>query len=259
MSKINILQLKDKINSFSKEIRLTQMDSRVKSIMNFNGYLRSSIIEEYGDYIDFLKYIKRFPIPFKVLDYYSQLFDQNMWFIISKISAPDLWFIEKYKHKLNLRYAYIRSGTNITEEFIENNFHLVSLNDAVNLYSNLSEDFIKKYEDQIDFDILQISQNLSEEFIKSRIDKINLKHIIMYQTLSEEFIEKYIPDSLYSVVVTYQTVSESFAEKHSEKFNMYYYLRSNYDMVTPEFLDKHVDRLSKHEQIALQSIICKRR
>ena len=166
-----------------------------------------------------------------------------------------MWFIEKYKHKLNLKSIYIRSGTNITEEFIENNFHLVSLNDTVNLYSNLSEEFIKKYEDKINFEILQICQILSEEFIKSRIDKINLNYIIMYQTLSEEFIEKYIPDYLYNSVVIYQLVSERFAEKHQTKFNMYYYLRSNYDIVTQDFFEKHVNKLSEYEKYSIYSIV----
>ena len=255
MQKINILNLKWKMNFFRKKIHLMNMSSNFINIEINDINYRNKIIEEYGDYLNFYDLIKQYPIPFDILDYYSSIFDYNTWSLISKTYSPDLWFIEKYKHKLNLKSIYIKSGTKITEEFIENNFHLVSLNDTVNLYSNLSEDFIKKYEDKINFEILQISQILSEEFIKSRIDKINLNHIIMYQTLSEEFIEKYIPDNLYNSVVIYQQVSERFAEKHQAKFNMYYYLRSNYDRVTQDFFEKHVNKLSKYEKNSLHSII----
>lgn len=259
MQKINILNLKWKMNFFRKKIHLMNMSSNFINIEINDINYRNKIIEEYGDYLNFYDLIKQYPIPFDILDYYSSIFDCNTWSLISKTYSPDLWFIEKYKHKLNLKSIYIKSETKITEEFIENNFHLVSLNDTVNLYSNLSEDFIKKYEDKINFEILQISQNLSEEFIKSRIDKINLKHIIMYQTLSEEFIEKYIPDYLYQYVVIYQQVSEKFAETHSNKFKMYYYLRSNYDIVTDYFFDKHFEKLSKYEQISLSGIINEKR
>ena len=107
MQKINILNLKWKMNFFRKKIHLMNMSSNFINIEINDINYRNKIIEEYGDYLNFYDLIKQYPIPFDILDYYSSIFDYNTWCLISKTYSPDLWFIEKYKHKLNLKSIYI--------------------------------------------------------------------------------------------------------------------------------------------------------
>jgi hypothetical protein len=69
--------------------------------------------------------------------------------------------------------------------------------------------------------------------------------------------KEFLLDNLYNSVVIYQNLSERFVEKHQTKFNMYYYLRSNYDRVTQDFFEKHVNKLSKYEKNSLHSIVAR--
>ena len=54
----------------------------------------------------------------------------------------------------------------------------------------LSESFIEKFQDKVDWDKISCSQKLSESFIIKHIDKLNLDLILQYQKLSIEWIEK---------------------------------------------------------------------
>ena len=55
----------------------------------------------------------------------------------------------------------------------------------------LSEEFIEKFQDKVNWILISDYQVLSEEFIEKFQDRVNWENISTYQTLSEEFIEKF--------------------------------------------------------------------
>jgi len=61
----------------------------------------------------------------------------------------------------------------------------------VSQYQKLSESFIDKFQDRVDWHYISIYQKLSEEFIKKFQGKLNLYYISKYQKLSQAFIKKY--------------------------------------------------------------------
>ena len=58
-------------------------------------------------------------------------------------------------------------------------------------HKNLSEDFIRKYQDKVDWEYISEYQTLSEYFIHKFKDKVDWYKISEYQILSEEFIREF--------------------------------------------------------------------
>ena len=55
----------------------------------------------------------------------------------------------------------------------------------------LSEEFIKKFQDKVNWQYISLKQNLSEEFIREFQDKVSWFEISIDQKLSEEFIREF--------------------------------------------------------------------
>ena len=55
----------------------------------------------------------------------------------------------------------------------------------------LTEEFIRKNQNELDWDLISSYQKLSEEFIEEFQNKINWLNIFKNQQLSEEFIRKF--------------------------------------------------------------------
>jgi len=58
-------------------------------------------------------------------------------------------------------------------------------------YQKLSEKFIEKFQDKINWMWISIKQKLSEEFIEKYKDKVDWYEISRYQKLSEELVIKF--------------------------------------------------------------------
>jgi hypothetical protein len=59
-------------------------------------------------------------------------------------------------------------------------------------YQKLSEEFIEKFEDKVDWYWISFSQKLSEQFIEKYKDKVNWRLVNKYQELYPEFVAKHI-------------------------------------------------------------------
>lgn len=58
-------------------------------------------------------------------------------------------------------------------------------------YIPLPEDFIRDFQDEVDWVIVSYVQNLSENFIREFQDKVSWIHISHSQQLSEDFIKEF--------------------------------------------------------------------
>ena len=91
------------------------------------------------------------------------------WFSISSIEDLPLWFIEKYKDKVN--WYYISSRQELPEEFIERHQDRVYWY-LISKYQKLSESFIEKFRDKVNWYSIAACQGLSPEFVIRHIDRI---------------------------------------------------------------------------------------
>ena len=101
----------------------------------------------------------------------------------------------------------------------------------------LSEPFIEKYKDKVDWTYISMYQKLSESFIEKYKDKVDWTYISIYQKLSEEFIEKYQNKVYWAYISMFQKLSEEFIEKFQDKVSGYRI--SEYQKLSDEFIKRH--------------------
>lgn len=157
----------------------------------------------------------------------------------------------------------------LSEEFIEK--YIVTTDkhwEGISCYQILSESFMDKYKDKLNWDMMIVSQAMSEEFIISHIDYINWKLLSTYKRkqLSVDFLLKYqdkldwneisalssyfTDETLYKIgdlinwnVYNYRHpyIKEKIIEKYIQKFDIEILLEEN--ELSEEFLIKHQDYL----------------
>ena len=79
----------------------------------------------------------------------------------------------------------------------------------------LSEEFIERNKDLVDWWCISEYQKLSEEFIERNKDLVDWINISVYQKLSEEFIERNKDLVNWICISKYQKLSEEFRLKHN--------------------------------------------
>ena len=129
----------------------------------------------------------------------------------------------------------------LSEEFIDRfndkvDWRLISRNQA------LSEPFIEKYQDKVVWSSISRNQALSEPFIEKYKDKVDWAYISTYQKLSESFIEKYKDKVDWTYISIYQKLSEEFIEKYQNK--VYWAYISMFQKLSEEFIEKFQDKVS---------------
>lgn len=178
---------------------------------------------------------------------------------------------ESGNKELSCTYSYVKDNfykfdktewmnalieANLPENFIEN--HMEKLIDACGAAfwkilperQVLSENFIAKYADKIDWHVVSFYQVLSEDFIDRNSDKVDWKNISNGQKLSEEFIEKYIDKVSMTDICFKQKLSESFMEKHANILD--WHSVSCYQDVSKKFIIKHADKIHFESMYAMR-------
>jgi phosphoribosylanthranilate isomerase len=141
-------------------------------------------------------------------------------------------------NKLKIKKFFIKNSfiKKIRESFIQS--------DEVYYYirnNQCSENFIRKFQDKVDWDYISIHQELSEEFIEKFQDKINWEAVSSYQRLSEEFIKKFQDKVDWENISIHQKLSEEFIEKFQDKVD--WQRISIYQKLSEEFIEKFKDKV----------------
>ena len=86
----------------------------------------------------------------------------------------------------------------------------------------LSENFINKFKDKLDWRYLSSHQILSEKIIEENMCKygISFLQISQHQVLSQKFIDKYLDELDFDFLVEFQDLSLEFLIKHREKIKI---------------------------------------
>ena len=126
----------------------------------------------------------------------------------------------------------------------ELNVDLISLDEInwINVSRNiqLSEEFIREFQDKFDWKSISINQKLSEDFIREFQNRVNWDYISEYQKLSEDFIREFQNKVDWYVISRCQKLSEDFIREFKDKIdwsNVSIYQKLSEDFIR-EFKDK---------------------
>lgn len=106
----------------------------------------------------------------------------------------------------------------------------------------LSEDFIRAFQDIVDWDTLGWSQDFSEDFLLEFQDKFGWNRISGNQILSEDFIRKYQDKVDWFDIGWHQKLSEQFIEEFQDKLG--WRNISSYQKISENFIRKYQDKVS---------------
>ena len=127
--------------------------------------------------------------------------------------------LELFKDYINID-EIIRNRCDLTKEFINKYCLTTERLEILASHQYLTEDFIEKYKDIIDWKSVSKYQKLSENFIERYDNLVNWKSVSKYQKLSESFIEKYSDKVEWYLISVYQRLSNGFIKKYKKK--LYY-------------------------------------
>ena len=138
------------------------------------------------------------------------------------IDLSDKFYLE-FKNKLNWNYILI-NNININPKILENNQSNINW-DTISILK-LSENFINKYFDKLNYNNLCQYQSLSEDFIEKNIKFINWNLISKHQYLSESFLNKYKEFIVWNEFSAKHSLSEQFLRKKINILNWDLVLKS---------------------------------
>ena len=99
---------------------------------------------------------------------------------------------------------------------------------------NLSEHFIREFQNKVDWNYISISQKLSEDFIKEFQDKLCWFYVSEYQKLSENFIREFQNEVYWDYISKYQKLSENFIREFQNEVSWCYICE--HQKLSPEFI-----------------------
>ena len=135
----------------------------------------------------------------------------------------------------------------------------------ISLFQNLSEEFIDKYKDDLDWSFVLQKSQLSSDFLEKHLEYIDWNQIHKQKHLSEHFIEKYciynsnnISAAIISALISFK-LSETFIVKllkdlDDSKFNLAINLIIKYQKVSEEFILKYLQFIDIEELVTHQKL-----
>jgi len=162
-------------------------------------------------------------------------------------------FLTKYRDHINWDKGI--SSTKFPLDFIEENKDFINWRHLQNgnFPHEYDEDFIRKHDKYIHFDIISSYKNLSMNFLKDykgkidwfcyvqqTQDKLNEFNERKTIALTEDFIENCVPQICWRSITNLEKLSEEFIEKH---FVFFHTQAMESKDLSKEFIIKHKDKL----------------
>ena len=156
----------------------------------------------------------------KLKDVDSKFLGTNSDVIWQIIQSTPLFYYEGTNKVLTVEeeYEVLIRLTQVTEKFIRKYQDKVYWKD-ISLYQILSGDFIREFQDRLDWDYISRNQKLSESFIREFKYKVYWYNISKYQKLSEDFIREFQDKVVWYCISEYQTLSESFIREFQDRLD----------------------------------------
>lgn len=109
-------------------------------------------------------------------------------------------------------------------------------------YQKLSESFIREFQDKVNWYFISSSQKLSEGFIKEFQNKVYWRIISIYQKLSEAFIREFQDKVDWYDISIYQKLSEDFIREFQDK--AVWFCISKYQKLSESFIEEFQDKVN---------------
>jgi len=156
--------------------------------------------------------------------------------------------IEEFKNKINWRHIY----QELSEDFIREFQHEVDWF-YISKYQNLSDEFTYEFRNKIDWSSIAVRKRLSEDFIRKFNKYVNWLNICQYQSLSEDFIREFRDQVHWSYISKYQNLSENFIREFENRVN--WFNISTYQQLSENFIREfkiklHWTRISKYQKLS---------
>ena len=123
----------------------------------------------------------------------------------------------------------------------------------ISKYQQLSENFIKEFQDRVYWKYISMYQPLSEDFIREFQGRVKWKWISAYQHLSEDFIRKFKNRVKWEYISISQHLSEDFIREFQDRVD--WICISIYQHLSEDFIKEFQDRvywyyISKHQCVS---------
>ena len=132
----------------------------------------------------------------------------------------------------------MENALKIANEILGTNYEFWNL---LSCHEDLTEDFIRKFADKVDWYCISEYQHLSEDFIREFADKVNWCPISIYQHLSEEFIREFADRVNWICISEYQYLSEDFIREFKDRVDWFYI--SEHQRLSEDFIREFKDKL----------------
>jgi hypothetical protein len=109
----------------------------------------------------------------------------------------------------------------------------------------LSEDFIREFQDKLNWAYTSTCQILSEDFIKEFQDKVDWDIISAKQVLSEEFVREFQDKVRWDYISAHQKLSEEFVDEFKDKIDIFFLIRNKYCPINIKS-KYYIDRFQKN-------------
>jgi phosphoribosylanthranilate isomerase len=137
----------------------------------------------------------------------------------------------------------IKFDPTLSEDFIRKFKNKVNWHN-ISIHQKLSEDFIREFKDEIDWYYISMYQKLSESLIREFKDEVNWYYISRHQKLSENFIKKFKDRVHWNRISEYQKLSENFIRESKDKVS--WYCIPVYQKLSEDFIKEFKDRVDWH-------------
>ena len=173
---------------------------------HYHHQLSERFIEKYWDKLNHLYVLEKQKLSEKFIRKHLEEFTNgNLQHFISINSSEIPWswiftfqevsdsFIREYWDYLQHDLYHIIKNHKITSNFIREFFTEETYQGLwyeISCNRKITEDFIEKYKDKLDWSAISEHQDLKEKFILKYADKVNWEIIFHHQTLSKKFIQE---------------------------------------------------------------------
>ena len=125
--------------------------------------------------------------------------------------------------------------------------------EVISAYQNLSEDFIREFQDKVNWSYISKYQKLSETFIREFQDKVSWGNISWYQKLSEDFIREFKYEVGWYGISSRQNLSENFIREF--QYEVAWEGISEYQKLSEDFIREFQDevdwsRISENQKLS---------
>jgi len=116
---------------------------------------------------------------------FSDYFNYNQWYFITKNSELSEEFLEEFQDKIC--WVTVSSTYDLSQNFIDKFEHKIHW-DMLSMLKELTEDFMRENEERINWINISACQNLSEKFIYEFREKVHWPAILNNQKISDLFL-----------------------------------------------------------------------